>query len=74
MYQLLTSLLFAGAFITALTVITVMFASHWDKVAAAFMMQPVRAQPAPWRMPPRRPARSGSVMLARRPGLSRAAA
>ena len=28
MYQLLTSLLFAGAFITALTVITAMFASR----------------------------------------------
>jgi hypothetical protein len=74
MYQLLTSLLFAGAFITAVTVITVMFASQWDKVAAALMMQPVRRQPAPWRMPPRRPARSGPAMVTKRPGLSRAAA
>lgn len=74
MYQLLTSLLFAGAFITALAVITVMFASHWDKAISALMMQPVRRQPAPWRMPPRRPARSGFAMVARRPGLSRAAA
>lgn len=74
MYQLLTSLLFAGAFITALTVIAAMFASHWDKVAAALMMQPLRRQPAPWRIPPRRPARSGAAMVTRRPGLSRAAA
>ena len=73
MYQLLTSLLFAGAFITAVTVIAVMFASHWDKMAAALMMQPVRRQPAPWRMPPRRPARSSSAM-AKRSALSRAAA
>jgi hypothetical protein len=74
MYQLLTSLLFAGAFITALTVIAGMFASHWDKMATALMMQPLRRQPAPWRIPPRRPARSSVAMVSRRPGLSRAAA
>jgi hypothetical protein len=57
-----------------LTLIAGMFASYWDRMAAALMMQPVRRQPAPWRIPPRRPARSAVAMVSRRPGLSRAAA
>lgn len=74
MYQLVTSLLFAGALVTAVTVISVMFASSQDKIIAALMMRPLRRATAPWRAPPRRPARSGSVRVVGRPGLSRAAA
>ncbi len=74
MVELLTSLMFAGAFGTAVTVIIAMFQSHGEKMLAALRLQQLGRQPAPWRVPPRRPARSGSARLVRQIGLNRAAA
>lgn len=75
MLGVLTSLLFAGAFIAAIAVILAMFQSHGEKMMAALRMQRLGRQPAPWRVPPRRPVRTETlaVRVVRKPRLSVAA-
>ncbi|MBB4640519.1 hypothetical protein HNQ99_000807 [Rhizorhapis suberifaciens] len=74
MFSLMASLLFAISFAAAITVMAVTFADYRDKMFAALKMQPLHRQPALWRMPPRRPGRTGSPRVIRQPRLSRAAA
>ncbi|HKX23371.1 MAG TPA: hypothetical protein VJM81_08875 [Rhizorhapis sp.] len=74
MFQLFASLLFAGAGAAAILIMAVTVAAYKEKVIAALRMQPLNRQPAPWRMPPRRPARPGSTRVIRQLRLSRAAA
>lgn len=74
MFQLFASLLFAGAGATAILIMAVTVAAYKDKMIAALKMQPLSRQPAPWRTPPRRPARSGSTRVIRQLRPTRAAA
>lgn len=74
MLHILASLFFACACIAAIMVVAVTLDAYKGKMMAALRMQPLGRQAAPWRMPPRRPARSGSMRVVRPLGLNRAAA
>lgn len=74
MFSLMASLLFATAFSTAIMVMAMTFAAYKDKMLAALKMQPLYRQPPPWRMPPRRAARTGGPYTLRPARLNRAAA
>lgn len=74
MLHILASLLFAGACTAAIMAMALTMAAYKDKMIAALRMQPLRRRPAPWRTPPRRPARFDSVRVVRQVQLSRAAA
>ncbi|MBK5265303.1 MAG: hypothetical protein JJE34_08755 [Alphaproteobacteria bacterium] len=66
MFHIVASCIFAGAFVAAMTVITVMFFAYRDKMIAALTFQASSRCIAPWQVPVRRSARTvRSVSLTR---------
>jgi hypothetical protein len=71
MFHIVASCIFAGAFIAAMTVITVMFSTYREKMVAALTFQAQPGRIAPWQVPARRSPRSARPMIRARTHFSR---